>query len=153
MKKIAILGASYLQKPLVEKANALGLETHCFAWDNKEAICKEIAYFFYPISVLDKELILEKCLQIQIDGIITIATDICIPTIAFVAEKMNLTSNSYHSSILSTNKGEMRKEFENHRVNSPKSVAVSSFDEIQNIHLKFPVIVKPTVREAVALLN
>ena len=100
MKKLAILGASYLQQPLVEKANAMGLETHCFAWDTNEAVCKEIAHFFYPISVLDKEQILEKCQEIQIQGITTIATDICIPTIAFVAQKMNLTSNSFHSSLL-----------------------------------------------------
>jgi biotin carboxylase len=146
MKKIAILGASYLQKPLVDKAISMGLETHCFAWDNDEAICKEIAHFFYPISVLDKELILEKCLQIKIDGITTIATDICIPTIAFIAEKMNLTSNSYHSSILSTNKGEMRKAFDLNDVKSPKSITVSDFDESQFVDISFPLIVKPTDR-------
>ncbi|MGV3697918.1 ATP-grasp domain-containing protein [Flavobacterium sp.] len=145
MKKIAILGASYLQKPLVDKANAMGLETHCFAWDNDEAICKDIVHFFYPISVLDKELILEKCLEIQIDGITTIATDICIPTVAYVAEKMNLTSNSYKSSILSTNKAEMRKAFQDHGVLSPKSVTVST-SESTDVSLRFPLIVKPTDR-------
>ncbi len=146
MKKIAILGASYLQKPLVDKAISMGLETHCFAWDNEDAICKEIAHFFYPISVLDKDLILEKCLQINIDGITTIATDICIPTISFVAEKMNLISNSYHSSILSTNKGEMRKAFNINTVTSPKSITVSHFDKNQFSAISFPLIVKPTDR-------
>lgn len=68
MKKIAILGASYLQKPLVEKAIEMGLETHCFAWDNTEAICKSIAHFFYPISVLEKDEILNKCMEIHIDA-------------------------------------------------------------------------------------
>jgi biotin carboxylase len=146
MKKIAILGASYLQKPLVDKANAMGYETHCFAWDNDEAICKTIAHFFYPISVLDKEEILEKCQQIGIDGITTIATDICIPTVAFVAEKMKLTANSVHSSILSTNKGEMRRAFELHNVNSPKSITISKMEELKILTLSFPLIVKPTDR-------
>ena len=31
-KKIAIIGASYLQLPLVLKAKEMGLETICFAW-------------------------------------------------------------------------------------------------------------------------
>lgn len=146
MKKIAILGASYLQKPLFEKAISMGLETHCFAWDNPEAVCKEIAHFFYPISVLDKEEILEKCIEIKIDAITTIATDICMPTIAFVAEKMNLTSNSYQSSILATNKGKMREAFEKNNVCSPKSITISSFETEQFHNFKFPLIVKPTDR-------
>lgn len=32
MKKIAIIGASYLLAPLIEKAKQMGLETHIFAW-------------------------------------------------------------------------------------------------------------------------
>lgn len=146
MKKLAILGASYLQKPLVDKANQMGIETHCFAWDNDEAICKQYASFFYPISVLDKELILEKCIEIGIDGITTIATDICIPTLAFVAEKMHLISNSYVSSVMSTNKGMMRAAFEKHKVHSPKSKTTSVFNLNEFADFSFPLIVKPTDR-------
>lgn len=32
-KKLAIIGASYLQLPLVKKAKEMGIETHCFAWE------------------------------------------------------------------------------------------------------------------------
>ena len=32
MKKLAIIGASYLQEPLIEKAKNMGIETHVFAW-------------------------------------------------------------------------------------------------------------------------
>ena len=49
-KKIAIIGASYLQLPLVEKAKEMGLETHCFAW-SEGAVCKNVADYFYPISI------------------------------------------------------------------------------------------------------
>lgn len=146
MKKLAILGASYLQKPLVEKANQLGIETHCFSWDNSEAICKEIAHYFYPISVLEKELILEKCKEIKADGITTIATDICVPTICYVAEKMNLISNSYRSGIISTNKAKMRAAFLLNNVNSPKSIALKDFSVENFKDFDFPLIVKPTDR-------
>ena len=32
MKQIAIIGASYLQLPLIETAKRMGLKTHVFAW-------------------------------------------------------------------------------------------------------------------------
>ena len=31
-KRLAIIGASYLQMPLIEKAKEKGYETHVFAW-------------------------------------------------------------------------------------------------------------------------
>ena len=53
MQKIAVIGASYLQLPLVKKAKEMGLQVHCFAWP-EGAVCKEQADYFYPISILDK---------------------------------------------------------------------------------------------------
>ncbi len=146
MKKLAILGASYLQLPLVMKAKSMQIETHCFAWDNDDAVCKAEADFFYDISVLDKEAILEKCRIIGIDGITTIATDICIPTVCFVAERLALVSNSYESSVFCTNKALMRERFAANGVQSPKFLAVSTFNESDFSAFRFPVIVKPTDR-------
>lgn len=72
MKKIAIIGASYLQNPLILKAKEMGVETHVFAWECGD-IGEQTADFFYPISIVEKEQILEKCKAIEIDGICTIA--------------------------------------------------------------------------------
>ena len=52
MRKLAIIGASYLQLPLVKKAKEMGIETHCFAWE-EGAVCKEYSDFFYPISIFN----------------------------------------------------------------------------------------------------
>lgn len=145
MKKIAIIGASYLQLPLVLKAKGMGIETHCFAWEDG-AVCKEVSDYFYNISVLDKEKILEKCREIQIDGITTIATDMAVPTICFVAEKLELVSNSYESSLISTNKNLMRQKFVEFDVNSPKFIEVDQYNENLFIGFKFPLIVKPVDR-------
>ena len=54
-KKLAIIGASYLQMPIVKKAKEMGIETICFAWE-EGAICKDVADQFYPISIIDKEM-------------------------------------------------------------------------------------------------
>ena len=57
MKKIAIIGASYLQLPLIRKAKEMGYETHVFAWKANDVGEKE-ADVFYPISIVEKEEIL-----------------------------------------------------------------------------------------------
>jgi len=68
MKTIAIIGASYLQLPIVLKAKEMGLRVICFMWD-KEAVCKEYADKFYPLSVIEKEEILKVCQLEKIDAI------------------------------------------------------------------------------------
>lgn len=146
MKKIAILGASYLQLPLVEKSKENNLEVHCFAWDDGRAICKSYVDFFYDISVTEKELILAKCQEIGIDGILTIATDICIPTISYVASRMGLISNSEKCAEITTNKAAMRACFEENNIKSPKYRVLKTLDDANLEELKFPLILKPTDR-------
>ena len=92
-KKIAIIGASYLQLPAVLKAKALGYEVHCFAWE-EGAVCKSRADFFYPISIIEKEKILDVCKQLHIDGITTIASDVAVLAVTYVASKMGLIGES-----------------------------------------------------------
>ena len=143
MKKLAIIGASYLQLPLAQKAKEMGIETHCFAWEDG-AVCKEIADFFYPISILEKEQILEVCEQIDIDGITSIASDAAVPTVTYVAEKMALIGNDFKDSIASTDKYQMRKRFSEFSVASPKFCYAESDYSVDDF--RFPVIVKPTDR-------
>lgn len=143
MKKITIIGASYLQLPLVKKATEMGLETHVFAWE-EGAVCKEFADYFYPISILDKEIILDKCREVSIDGIVSIASDAAVPTVSYVAENMGLVSNSYSDALATTNKYEMRKIFLENNVSSPNFIL--AVDESTEFDLKFPVIVKPVDR-------
>lgn len=121
----------------------LGIETHCFAIE-EGAVCRDVADFFYPISIVEKDLILEKCLEIQIDGICSISSDVAVPTIAFVADKMGLIGNSNECALKSTNKFQMRQAFEKANLNSPKYILGSDIEKYTN--LQFPLIVKPTDR-------
>jgi biotin carboxylase len=144
-KKLAILGASIAQKPLYLKAKEMGLEIYSFAWDKGEdAICKEFADHYYPISYLEKELILEKCQEIGIDGITTMANDNCIPTVCYVSEKMGLTSNRYEDALISINKLGQRKAFMKHGVNSPRFVFAEENADYSG--LTYPLMVKATDR-------
>lgn len=143
-KKLAIIGASYLQKPIVKKAKDMGIETICFAWE-EGAVCKDLCDKFYPISTIDKEAILKVCQEDKIDGITTIASDVATLTVNYVAEKMGLIGNPDKYSQTATNKYLMRQCFMKNDVPSPKFTLVN--DNIYNIKgFKFPLIVKPTDR-------
>ena len=87
MKTLAIIGAGYLQKPLIERAHNMGLRTLCFAWE-EGAVCRDLCDVFYPISIVEKEAILAVCREEKIDGICTIASDVAAPTVAYVAEQL-----------------------------------------------------------------
>jgi biotin carboxylase len=145
VKKIAILGASYLQKPLVLKAKEMGLETHVFAWRDGNVV-EEICDFYYDISILDKEAILKECKIIGIDGITSIASDIAMPSVNYVAHKLGLVGNSLESTLISTDKFEMRKALTAAGVTCPKFAFFSEPNFTNDAEFTFPVIVKPTDR-------
>lgn len=145
MKKLAILGASYLQRPLIQKAKDMNIETHVFAWE-QGAIAKDIADKFYPISILDKEDILAECINIGIDGITTIGTDIAMPSVNYVADKMNLIGNPIESIIISTDKFEMRKALSQYGIPCPKFMFYEKPNFVNTEGLTFPLIIKPTDR-------
>ncbi len=145
MKKIAIIGASYLQEPLIQKAKQKGLETHVFAWAAGD-VGEKSADHFYPISIVEKEEILKKCQEIRIDGICSIASDLASITVNYVADKMGLTGNPMSCVEVSTNKHMMRQCFEKNGDPSPKSIQVNSVKDLDGVDLKYPIIVKPVDR-------
>lgn len=145
MKKLAIIGASYLQVPLIKKAKEMGFETHVFAWAAND-VGEKIADYFYPISIVEKEQILKKCQELQIDGICTIASDLAVITVNYVAEHMKLVGNTMQATVLSTNKHEMRKAFTAHGDPSPKSICIEDVADINAEDMEYPLIVKPLDR-------
>lgn len=146
IQKLAIIGASYLQLPLVLKAKEMALETYCFAW-NEGAVCKDFVDYYYPISVIEKEQILEVCISANIDGVISIASDVSVPTVNYIAEKMGIIGNRSKDSSGFTNKFIMRELFKMNKVSSPKYFKITKESQLKNlVNLTFPLIVKPVDR-------
>lgn len=151
MKKIAIIGASYLQEPLVKKAKEMGLYAISFAWADG-ATCAKICDKFYDISIVEKEQILKVCQDEKIDGICTIASDVAAPTVAYVANAMGLVGNDYEAAVRANNKYLMRQAFMKAGVPCPKFMMVTP----ETIHtpeiieglrdFEFPMITKPSDR-------
>lgn len=144
-KNLAIIGASYLQLPLIEKAKEMGYTTHVFAWAAND-VGEKAADCFYPISIMEKEMILEVCKNIEICGICSIASDVAVITVNYVAEKMKLPGNTVSSTGKCTNKHLMRQAFEQNGDPSPKSFLVEGEEDISSLDLIYPAIVKPTDR-------
>lgn len=147
MKTLGVIGASYLQLPLVKRAKEMGLRVICFAWADG-AVCKDYADVFYPISITDKDAILAACQKEEIDGVTSIASDVAVPTIAYIAAHMGLIGNSIESAAKSTNKYLMRQALLRGGVLCPKFVIVDEDTDLSSAtkDLRYPLIVKPTDR-------
>ena len=145
MKKLAIIGASYLQLPLIEKAKEMGFQTHVFAWAAND-VGEAAADVFYPISITEIDAITEKCRQIGICGICSIATDLGNFTVNYVASQLELPGNSMNCTLMSTNKHLMRKALAANGDPSPASIPVDGQTDLSALTFSYPVIVKPTDR-------
>jgi len=144
-KKLAIIRADDSQLPLVTKAKEMGIETHCFAWDREGYTqCKEIADYFYPISILEKEQILEKCKEIEIDGVTSILSDNAVPTVAYVAQGMGLIGNRYEDMLILRSKYKARQTYFKKGINSPRFALAQ--EDVDLTGFKYPLIVKPVDR-------
>lgn len=144
-EKIVIIGANSFQNPLIIKAKEMGYETHVFAWKSGD-IGEKTADYFYPISITEKEKILEACKKIQPKAVVSIASDLAVITVNYIAEKLGLISNEPENSIIYTNKYKMRKAFEIAGVKVPKFNNVGLGENVNLENFQFPVIVKPTDR-------
>lgn len=139
-----ILGGSRYIIPVVEKAHAMGIYviTCDYLPDN---IGHKYSDEYHNVSITDKENVLELAKKLQIDGIVSFATDPGVVTAAYVAEKMGLPGCPYKSVEILQNKDKFRKFLSDNNFNVPKAQGYSSKEEaLEGIkHFLLPVIVKP----------
>ncbi len=146
MRKIAIIGANSFQNPLILKAKEMGFETHVFAWQDG-SVGEKTADYFYPISIVEKDKILEECRKIQPEAVVTIASDLANITAQYIAEKLGLPCNTSESIEISTNKFKMRQAFLEAGISTPRFMIVDESNDLSNMkEMTFPVIIKPTDR-------
>lgn len=143
--KLAIIGASDFQNPLILAAKERGIETHVFAWEAGD-IGERTADYFYPISITEVDVIARECRRIGVDGVACIGSDLGNITASAVAEQLGLTANSMDCVRRSTNKHLMRATFEACGDPTPRSFAVSVDTDLAALDLDYPVIVKPADR-------
>lgn len=143
---IVIIGANDFQNPLILKAKEMGFETHVFAWQDG-SIGERTADHFYPVSIVEMDAILEECRKIQPKAVVTIASDLAGITVNYLARNLGLPCNSERNIVISTNKFEMRKAFQEAGVPTPEFHVVDERTDLESVrNMQLPVIVKPTDR-------
>jgi biotin carboxylase len=143
-KKLMILGAAANQVPIITKAKQMGFFTIAVSVDGNypgfaisDMPCK--------IDVREKEKLLEIARQEKICGILTDQTDISVPTVAYVAEKMGLPGIGYDCALRFTNKFKMRQHGERIGILMPEYYQASSLEEAWKYarRIGLPFILKP----------
>ncbi|EGI1534654.1 ATP-grasp domain-containing protein, partial [Campylobacter jejuni] len=144
-KHFFIIGGGDLQADLVLHAKK-DFITHVFDY-NENCFCKDLADYFHPISIADKEKILELAIKFNIVGIATAATELGNLTVCYIGEKLNLGTNSYECAKNTTDKSLMKKVFERNNINHAKYFILKDEKDLEQI-ANFPVVVKPSDRSA-----
>lgn len=145
MKKILILGASILQLPAIIKAKERGFYVGVADY-NPKAVGIEYADEFFNTSTIDIDAVTAVAKRFRPDGIMTLATDMPMRSVAAAAAALGLPGISPETAIRATDKGEMIKAFKKHKVESPWYTIINHPDELGTIgeQLTFPCIMKPT---------
>lgn len=144
--KIAIIGANEAIDILIRKAKEKGYETYVFAWECGNPGEKS-ADHFYPVSVADKEKILEICKGLNIVGVTSITSDFTVNTVNYVARNLGLVCNSEKTDAVARNKYLMRCTFKKTGLYTPWFTNIDKNTDLQFMEEHdYPVIVKPTDR-------
>jgi len=144
MKKIMILGASILQLPAIIKAKEMGLKVIAVDMD-KDAIGFKYADICLEYSTIDIPNIVKAAKQYNIDGVMTLASDMPMRTVAEVAKELDLVGVSNETALKATNKALMRECLQEHSVPIPRFYRIDTYEEyIKIIHgFRDAFIVKP----------
>lgn len=142
--KILLLGGSAQQIVAIKAAKRLGYYTVLcdFLKDNPG---QYEADKFYLVSTTDKDAILKVAQNEQIDGVLAYASDPAAPTAAYIAEKLGLPGNPYHSVEILCNKDKFRKFLSENDFSAPKANGYESVEDMMKAkeNYEYPIIIKP----------
>lgn len=145
--RLMILGTNEYQNPLILRAKELGYETHVFGWPHGE-IGETTADVYYPVNILDYDLLWEECQKLQPCGVVSICSELAMHPMNFLLRKMGIPCNSLETETLTTNKYLMRKAMKEGGIDSPNFMLVTkdmTLDEVEESVKDFnlPLIIKP----------
>lgn len=120
MKTIMIVGASILQLPAIKKAKEMGLEVVVVDMNPQAIGFKEKNVISEVISTIDIPGVLKAAKKYHIDGIMTLASDMPMRTIAKVSKEMGLVGITQETALKATDKILMRKALAAYHVPIPE---------------------------------
>ena len=147
MKKqdtIAILGGIRPHAELAKYLRTKGYKTILIDY-LPSPIAKEFVDIHYQESTLDIDIVERICREENVCSVMDLCTDRAIPPAALVAERLGLKHPfSYKTSLIATNKNMMKAMLKAAGIPTSEYMAVTKLDDINQIQLKYPLIVKPS---------
>lgn len=142
--KLFIVGASILQLPAIKTAKEMGL-TVAVADISPKAVGIPYADVYYNVSTVDENGIYEAAKDFGADGIMTLATDMPMRSVAYTCCRLGLCGIDYETAIRSTDKAEMIRAFDNAGLPVPYYALPENLDDAVNLGKKlgFPLVCKP----------
>lgn len=145
-KKLMLLGGLRYLLPVIKAAHEQGyyVITADYLPDN---IAHKYSDEYCNVSIIDKEAVLEKARELQIDGIMSFACDPGVIAASYVQDKLGLPSfGPYESVEILQNKDKFRAFLSEHGFNVPWAICFANKEEAWKERKKFsyPLIVKPT---------
>ena len=144
-KKLMLLGGLRYLLPIIEEAHKLGayVITADYLPDN---IAHKYSDEYCNVSIIDKDAVLAKAKELEIDGILSHAVDPGVVSAAYVAEQMGLPfQTSYKAACILQDKSLFRKFLVENGFNCPHAKGYThAEDALKDVdYFNWPVIVKP----------
>lgn len=140
-----LLGGLRYLLPVIEEAHKLGVHviTADYLPDN---IAHKYSDEYCNVSIIDKEAVLAKAKELEIDGILSHAVDPGVVSAAYVAEQMGLPFQcSYKAACILQDKSLFRKFLADNGFNCPHAKGYNKKENaLKDVdYFEWPVIVKP----------
>jgi len=138
-----ILGGGVYQTPLIRKAKSMGLETIVVTPRGKYPGIN-IADSWLDVDTTDVTRLVAAAKELDIDGIVTAGTDVCMPAMGAVVDSLGLRGASADAALKSMNKAIMKQTLAEYDVATAKFETCSNASEGLRFARKigFPVMVK-----------
>ncbi len=142
-RHVLILGAGVYQVPLIRKARDKGCHVSVATWkgDYPGLAFADETWF---VDTCDYEELLRLSRANNIEAVLTTGTDVAIPSLGYLCDKLNLPGITYETAQLCSNKILAQQHFAKHGVSTAKHQCVATLSEARKAvsSMGLPVMVK-----------
>lgn len=146
---ICVIAGGEWQAPIINKLQTNGFEVLCLNLYADTSGAK-LANYFEKVDVIDKAACLAIVKKYSVRAVLTDQSDISVPTVAYIAEQLNLPGIGLECAELFTNKLLMRTKAKALGVHCPQFYFANDKENVKALAEKIglPVIIKPINSQA-----
>jgi len=142
VKKVLILGVGNAQVDAIRHCRERGWEVHGVSYRH-EGRGLPLVDRFALVNIVDKEAVLEYVVENEIDFIYSIGSDVAMPSVGYVSEKLGKPFFVDETTTeLMQNKGKFRAFLEDKNLSSIPFMTAEKIDELRDWDI-YPAIIKP----------